>query len=220
MKRLSTEEKAARAADRKAKREEAAKAAKMAAIMNAPHVDHIEINVEWKNSRTWGSNPHLTAWAHYSEPNADGSRVSSRFTATCSGCGYDKLSTVVADCFNHFLRCNLYEIPARKWNKEEKRPYGISYWPETNTRHYAGGVGIECYRAIAEYIGGEFIRVARGESFEAFHFTMGKRAARRLETVGFLKVFTLLKAILLQYVDGRKVKKYLPSFPMAKRRTK
>ena len=172
MEKMTPEEKAERAAKRKEEKEAAAKAAKMAAIMSAPHVDFIEINVEWKRSRTWGMNPHLAAWAHYSEPDADGSRVSSRFTATCSGCGYDKLSTVVADCFNHFLRRNLYEKPARKWNNADKRPYGIYYCEESNNRHYAGGVGIECYRAIAEYIGGEFVKVARGDSFDAFHFTM------------------------------------------------
>ena len=155
-------------AARAEKREAEKKAAKIAAIMSSPRVDHIELNIEWKRSRMWGMNPHLTAWAHYSEPDADGSKCSSRFTATCSGCGYDKLSTVVADCFNHFLKRDLYEMSARKL---KKMPYGITHWEETNNRYFEGGVGIECYRDIAEFIGGSFVRVARGDSFDAFHFT-------------------------------------------------
>ena len=166
---MTEQEKKDRRQARKEAREAEKEAAKIAAIKSAPRVDHIEINIEWKRSRTWGMNPHLTAWAHYSTPDADGNTYSGRFTSTASGCGYDKLSTVVADCFNHFLKYALYMKTEKAL---EKKPYGIRYWKESNNRHFEGGVGIDCYRDIAAFIGGEFIRVARGDSFEAYHFTM------------------------------------------------
>ena len=167
MKRFTDEEKAARRAARKEEKEAAKRAAKLDAIKNAPRVDHIEMNIEWKRSKTWGMNPHLRAWAHYVEPDADGSRIAPVFESTASGCGYDKLSTVVAACFNHFLKNELYRKTAKQLGK---KPYGVRVFEETNNRYFEGGVGIECYRAIAEFIGGELVRVARGDSFDCFHF--------------------------------------------------
>lgn len=129
---------------------------------NQKPVSSIEINIEWKKSKTWGSNPHAEARIHF----ADGT-YQYKDGYTCSGCGYDKESTVIARIFNEFLR---YEL----WNMEDKditnKPYGINLDFDYNP-YYDGGIGTSCYRSISEFIGGEFETIASGKSFDSYKFT-------------------------------------------------
>ena len=61
-------------------------------------VKEILISIEWKKSRMWGMNPHLTAWVRFED------ETNTKFCCTASGCGYDKESQVISDVFNEFLK--------------------------------------------------------------------------------------------------------------------
>lgn len=124
-------------------------------------VERMVINIEWRKSRNWGNNPYLNAIVHHTN-----GRIS-RFTDTCSGCGYDKESTVIAECFNQFLKYRLYELAKTR----KVKPYGISL-PGAFDPHYHGGIGTSCYTAIAKFIGGKFKHVSSGSTFDVYELVM------------------------------------------------
>jgi hypothetical protein len=130
-----------------------------------PAVKVITINVEWRKSRMYGANPFAEARVQF-----QGGNGTIRDGYTCSGSGYDKTSTVVADIFNEFLAYKLYG------ELEGERPYGIRL-DATYGNRYEGGIGVECYRAISEYIGGRFETVASGKTFDVFRYTDGKEVS-------------------------------------------
>ena len=166
---LSAEEKAARVEARKVARAEAKKVkdeekklARIESYKNQPRIGSLKISIEWAKSKTWGSNPQLTAQAY----DRDGKYVGTT-TATCSGCGYDKESTVIADAFNHFLRYKLYIVDMSRG----KKPYGMTAWQSDPSEcYYEGGVGTDCYYKIAEYIGGTFKHIASGKTYDAYEY--------------------------------------------------
>lgn len=170
---LTEQEKQERKEARKAAIQSAKEAARIEAERNQKPVKSITINIEWVKSRTWGWNPNAEARVEYQ----DGSfECVGGFK--CSGCGYDKGSTVIADVFNRFLKYKLYNSEAfdaawiAKHNyaySEKPRPYGI-YIREAY-RGYAGGIGASCYTAISEYIGGTWEYVASGKSFDCYKYT-------------------------------------------------
>jgi hypothetical protein len=119
-------------------------------------VEFINFAIEWKKSRMYGYNPTLTA----SISHLDGTR--SNFTAKCSGYGYDKESTVIADLYNNFLSYMLY-------NKDlTNSPYGISKHQNNEYLYFAGGVGTSCYFDISTFLGGKLKNVGTGKSFDCF----------------------------------------------------
>jgi hypothetical protein len=131
-------------------------------------VKRIAIVIEWKKSRIWGANPHGTAKVEF----ADGSfAFSDGFT--CSGCGYDKESTVLAKIFDKFLRYKLWIL---KDDKEAigKKPYGIYIRDGIDGGApwvmYDDGIGESCYPDISAWIGGEWRRVASGKMFSAYEY--------------------------------------------------
>ena len=71
-------------------------------IKNSKDVKEIYIDILWKKSYMWGMNPHAIATVIYK----DGS-ISRQENFTCSGCGYDKESTIIAQIFNTNLRYKL-----------------------------------------------------------------------------------------------------------------
>lgn len=126
-----------------------------------PDVKRLEIEIEWEKSRTWGMNPTASArWEtsagewHYEEN-----------ISRAIGCGYDKESTVVAECCNKILRGMLW----RKQCDEDKAPYGVSFgkW----FPYFSGGIGMSCYYRIAEFLGGELEHVAGGKTYDKYVFT-------------------------------------------------
>ena len=130
-----------------------------------PKLESLTITIEWKKSRTWGSNPHATGEAITKE----GTRLVG--TATASGCGYCKRSTVIADLFNQFLRHKLYD--QKILNRFGfGRPYGICL-PKDGQRwlhYFEGGIGEGCYRDISEAIGGTWECVAHTESVQVYQY--------------------------------------------------
>ena len=169
-KKLSESEKA----ERQAQRDAAKRLAALSAEKAQKPVKEISITIEWKRSVMWGFNPHCEARVIY----ADGSYDCSP-TFKCSGSGYDKESTVIADVFNHYLKYKLWQLPIEKLqDRENGLPYGIYCNKESITdsnsssayRHYSGGIGTDCYYRIAECIGGKFERISTGKTFDVYKY--------------------------------------------------
>jgi len=173
---MTAEEKTKRAAERKAARLAGKTAARIAAERNQKPVASITMTIEWKKSAMWGANPNLEAVVTFKDGTAERSPV-----FRCSGCGYDKTSTVVAEAFNHYLLYKLWAMTADQVKgghgsgDKGKAPYGIcAYSPDH--RHYGGGIGMSCYPAISQFIGGTFETLASGKTFDVFRYTDGKSA--------------------------------------------
>ena len=130
-----------------------------------PDVKELHIDIEWKKSYMWGSNPH----AYYRCYFADGSYESGHFT--CKGCGYDKASTVVADVFNACLSGMLW----RKRNSKKKTPYGIRRGNGWYFPNFAGGVGVSCYYSITEFLGGKLANTASGSNYDTYLITFPQK---------------------------------------------
>ncbi len=160
---LTIEQKEANKLTRKQAKKEAAELARIEREKNQKTVREIKISIEWRKSRMYGNNPFLDAQIWFK----DGSYES--MTSTCSGCGYDKESTVIADVFNAFLKYKLYP-PLNKTDRdrEDGPPYGIYI---NQNRHYSGGIGTTCYYAIADAIGGKFENTASGKTYDAYKYT-------------------------------------------------
>jgi len=133
-------------------------------------IQSLTITIEWRKSRTWGSNPYASCRIHYK----DGTFRYEEKVYTASGYGYDKESTVIAEIFNDFLR---YKLWNRSIEELKDSPYGISSgeWitsleNKIEYRRYDGGVGTNCYYDISKFIGGEFICVASGKTFDVYKY--------------------------------------------------
>ncbi len=126
-------------------------------------ISELRIDVEWKKSRYWGNCPRAE-WRCWFK---DGSFMSGSEYA--SGCGYDKLSQVVADVFNKVAKGMAW----RKRNSRKKAPYGLRHvgkcadkgWPP----YFEGGIGSNCYYSIAEYLGGKMVW-SEGKTWDRFDF--------------------------------------------------
>ena len=53
----------------------------------------------------------------------------------------------------------------------DKKPYGMTAWQSDPSEcYYEGGVGMSCYTAISEYIGGTFKHVASGKTYNSYEY--------------------------------------------------
>ena len=159
---LTLEQKEANKIARKKAKEQAKEQQRIQSERNQKPVESITINVVWRKSRTWGYNPFLEATVRHT----DGTITAIK--ETCSGCGYDKLSTVVGQLFNEVLKYKLWEL--RDNNETKDLPYGIDICPD-----YCGfgqGVGISCYPAICDKIGFIFKQTYNGKSEDGFTVTL------------------------------------------------
>lgn len=192
---FTIEERKARAVARKAARAAARDQAQIDAERSQRAVRDITINIEWVKSRMWGANPRASARVIYQDGTTD-----YREGYTCSGYGYDKESTVIAEIFNAFLKYKLYEKrkPVKECRIHGKRtkkgywlngecvghPYGITYYGGETKPYkgrdgkvyidrpaYNGGVGTSSYYDIAEFIGGKFECLAGGKSFDVYKYS-------------------------------------------------
>lgn len=165
---LSKEQKEANKLARIAAKQLAKENAIIEAEKNQKEVAEITINIEWKKSKMWGSNPNCEAAIKFK----DGSYETSP-TYKASGCGYDKESTVIADVFNQYLKYKLYKklIPIDGYLNGEKTeiPYGI--YQRADWKYYNGGIGTDCYYKISAAIGGKFERISSGKTFDVYKYT-------------------------------------------------
>lgn len=164
---MTQEEKKQRADARKEARRSARRRAEIEEAKNQKPVESIVISIEWIRSRTWGHNPAATADVTFK----DGTFLRTK-PYRCSGCGYDKESTVVAQVFNAFLKYKLY-LPEIEI-KVDKAPYGARFRsygnPEEEYRGYEGAIGMSCYPSISKFIGGELHHVASGKMFDVWRY--------------------------------------------------
>jgi hypothetical protein len=128
----------------------------------------IEIAVEWKKNRTWGRNPHAHASLVVDGVDTKHSK------ARCSGCGYDKLSTVAADCLNELLEDELDALPDKDFQETEAgkphsriAPYGIHRYHAVKGKGkttFSHAVGIESTLSVLKYMGYKVERHQTGMS--------------------------------------------------------
>ena len=147
-------------------------------VMSAGKLTSVKISVEWIRSRMWGANPKAECWYTYTDK--EGNRASNYITSeSISGCGYDKLSTAVAQCLNQinevlkplYIKKDKVIKPAVKSQNDANREifgYGSGYGILPSIE---GGVGVSCYPRIFESIGFKFQSVASGKSFDVFEIT-------------------------------------------------
>lgn len=148
---------------------------------NQKPVKELTITIEWKKSRMWGNNPNASVAVSFHDGTFE-----RRDGYKCSGCGYDKESTVIAQIFNDFLKYKLYQprkLESRINQETVNHPYGVYYYDggtledKRDSEGYIrkpcfnGGVGTSCYYNIGKFIGGTFEHVASGKSFDVFKYT-------------------------------------------------
>lgn len=63
-------------------------------------VTAIHISVDWKRSKTWGSNPTAEVWLNYDSGERGGGCNVYAKSASIGGAGYDKRSTAVSEAFS------------------------------------------------------------------------------------------------------------------------
>lgn len=158
---LTTEEKESRKIARKEAKKQAKELAKIQAEKDQKPIKSITINIEWRKSRMWGNNPFCTASVNFQDGTFERSDV-----FTCSGCGYDKESTVISQVFNTYLK---YKLHIPELATKPDKPYGFRIDPDW--KYYDGGVGTSCYYRISEFIGGKFENVASGKTFDVYKYT-------------------------------------------------
>jgi len=137
-------------------------------VFNADDLISISIQMDWKNSKMWGSNPQAQAKVSMlkSYDYFEGSRV--------GGCGYDKGSTAVAEAINqsNSLLKAMYTIKDKAKNVNLKNQdifgYGSGYGL---LPYFEGGVGVSCYNRICNAIGFEFKTTASGKTFDVYSIT-------------------------------------------------
>jgi hypothetical protein len=132
------------------------------AVLNAPNVKEIRINIEWAKSKTWGANPTATAqiWLD--------NGIYEEFTSKCSGCGYDKESTVFAGALNQSKSIIklLLELPENNLYGYLKRD---DFLPSLS-----GGVGTSCYPSIFDLAGFKMEKIANGKMFDSWRIEIKK----------------------------------------------
>lgn len=166
---MTEQERKGRREARKRGREEAKEAARLESEKNQKPVRRLAIVIEWRKSAMWGRSPRATARADF----ADGTCATS--VHRCSGYGYDKESTVIAEAFNTYLKYLLYRLTDEQVKgghgsgDSGPAPYGIRVY--NGWRSFSGGIGTNCYYDIAKHIGGEFRRVCGSETSDVYEFT-------------------------------------------------
>lgn len=127
---------------------------------NAPSVNSIIINVQWKKSSVWGMNPTATVDV-FTDDEYTGYEI---YTGKASGCGYDKLSAAVSEAMNQSpslrkLLCDRKEQAIKEGVKfagksndsnSEAIAYGAGYGA---IPYYEGGVGISSIEAVLNACG-------------------------------------------------------------------
>lgn len=135
-------------------------------ISNAKEIEKITVSVEWKNNRTWGSNPTATAEVYYK-----GGGYDNFSSGSISGCGYDKGSTAVAIALNQVngLLKLMYTEKNRptRVNKANGDVFGYGSGHGI-LPSISGGVGVSCYPRIMEKLKLSFETIASGKTYDVY----------------------------------------------------
>lgn len=140
-------------------------------------IESLTINVEWKKSSMWGSNPTATAFVY---------GIGELSSGSIGGCGYDKQSTAVANVLNQIPQFKklMFELKDKTKNAKLKNReifgYGSGYGILPN---FEGGVGVSCYDRIFNAIGYEFKTLSSGKTFDVYQISkVSKTEQKRKST--------------------------------------
>ena len=121
----------------------------------------IRIDIEWRKTRMWGNCPTAEVWA-------GGCYTTSKLS---SGYGFDKESTVTANCFNDnpaFAR--IVAACAYLDSIEGTRTYG--YYFSHNGAIFEGAVGFNCHQGIIERAGYELTGAFHPDTADGYRFKL------------------------------------------------
>lgn len=143
---------------------------KIKEVKNSGELISVKISIEWKQNKTWGSNPTAEAWLNYKKDGFINTKYVN--SGSIGGCGYDKRSTAVAQALNQFdeILKPLFILKNKNItkNNHEIFGYGSGYGILPSIE---GGVGVSCYNKIFNSIGYEFKSVASGKIFDVYEIT-------------------------------------------------
>ena len=168
---LTQEQKEANKEARKLAKATATDNARIESERNQKPIKKITFKIEWKKSRYYGNCPHMAIDVQFLD-----NTYARKEGYYAGGYGYDKESTVIALAFNDFLKYKLWKLTPEQLrggngsNDRGNAPYGIHLYSE-NRPHFGGGIGVNCYYAISEYIGGKFDCIASGKTFDVYTYT-------------------------------------------------
>ena len=143
-------------------------------VLNAGDLKECTITVIWAKSRTWGANPKAEANFCYYEKDSKYLRYETVCSSSIGGCGYDKLSTAIAEAINQInpILKALYKEKNKTKNVKLRNydifGYGSGYGI---LPRFEGGVGVNCYPDIFKAIGYKFETVTSGKNFDVYKIT-------------------------------------------------
>lgn len=115
-------------------------------------VVEIHISVDWKRSRTWGSNPTAEIWFNYDLGGNSGGCAYAK-SASIGGTGYDKRSTAVSEAFsklNNDAKAALDRL-VFEGGEEVWKEYAFDKHPVPHLSF--GGKGMSTFTGLFPYIG-------------------------------------------------------------------
>lgn len=119
---------------------------------NGGKVTEIHISVDWKKSRTWGSNPTAEVWLHY-DLGEKGGGIAYVKSASIGGAGYDKRSTAVSEAFSKLNNDAKAALDRLVFEGGEKvwKEYVFNRFPVPHLSF--GGKGMSTFTGLFPYIG-------------------------------------------------------------------
>jgi len=148
--------------DKSSEKKIASKLSHLLEVEQANDFTYFNISVEWKKSSMWGSNPR-----------GDGYDYNGIYgSGSIGGCGYDKLSTAVANVLNQSLALKkaMYLLKEKNIDKPLRELFGYGSGYEI-LPYFEGGVGVSCYPRIFETIGFNFRQTGNGKMYDSFEVT-------------------------------------------------
>lgn len=123
-------------------------------MKKAGSLKYLKIMVEWSRSQTWGYNPHVEAWAQYTN-------IGTLYdTGYASGCGYDKESAAAATAINDIMK----PFMLKNFNTlKDPSIYGVC----SNHLEFEGGVGMSCFVRAFKACGYE-VHESHGKRFDSY----------------------------------------------------
>ena len=123
-------------------------------MKKAGSLKHLKITVEWTRSQTWGYNPHVNAWAQYTN-------IGTLYnTGSASGCGYDKESAAVASAINDIIKPFILKNFS---TLKDPAIYGVC----DHALCFDGGVGMSSFLKAFRACGYD-VHESHGKSFDSY----------------------------------------------------
>lgn len=158
-------------------RETIKKQDKLLRARDAEEIKNVSISIDWKRSTTWGYNPTATVTINGIQ----------QFTASASGCGYDKRTAAVGSALNQSIII-LKMLYTAKEKALKKAPAKIRNNPDASNAdliHYGagygvlpyfeGGVGMTSFRGVFEACGLRCTHTHETKTTDYYYFEVEAR---------------------------------------------